>query len=172
MEANWNDQVGTSGYSKLAIQPLEYATKHGLPPALCKVLKYLLRDRGVCKLEDYAKMRDCIIKGKDLTDKYPDSYKKSYGSIVEIHKEFRCFEILPAKKYIFVYFTYFVTNNLKELKSRDLDNEIKNGEQAILDLEDLEAEKHGYREAAENESPDLDYTKFSGRKWVKIQKDV
>lgn len=42
----------------------------------------------------------------------------------------------------------------------------------ILDIEYLEAYKHGYREATENESPDLDYTKFSGLKWVKIQKDV
>lgn len=166
MEANWNDQVGTSGYSKLLIQPLEYATKHGLPPALCKVLKYLLRDRGVCKLEDYAKMRDCIIKGSDLTRKYPFAYELTYKQLRDaIHG---IFGIGGTKIYVWEYSVLVVLNVSME-ENAQIESHL---DLCILDLEDLEAEKHDYREATENESPDLDYTKFSGRKWVKIQKDV
>ena len=166
MEANWNDQVGTSGYSKLAIQPLEYATKHGLPPALCNVLKYLLRDRGVCKLEDYAKMRDCIIKGADLTIKHSDSYRILDANLIPAIHEIGITSIETIKKYIWGYAVLYV------MRPRIHEKQYLYGDLAIKDLEDIESEKHGYREAAEKESPDLDYTKFSGRKWVKIQKDV
>lgn len=161
-KANWAGQVGDSNYSDLPVQPLEYATKHGLPPALCKVLKYLLRDRGACKLGDYAKLRDCIAKGAELTKKYREAYEVLDIQLASAIYEIGGMQAIPEKKkYLWGYAVMAVM-----LPSRHY-NQGECAELLLIELEDGEAQAHGYRQALEDEKPDLDYARFGGRKWIR-----
>ena len=53
-------QVGGNHYSKLAIQPMEYAFKNRLDPLQFSVVKYITRFRDKNGKEDLEKAKHCI----------------------------------------------------------------------------------------------------------------
>ena len=55
-----NNQIGGNHYSKLAIQPMEYALKNGLNYAQANVVKYVTRYKDKGGIEDLRKAIHCI----------------------------------------------------------------------------------------------------------------
>lgn len=55
-----NKQVGGNHYSKLAIQPMEYAFKNHLDPLQFSVVKYVTRFRDKAGKVDLEKAKHCI----------------------------------------------------------------------------------------------------------------